>query len=83
MNYNLRDAVRYISEKCGFVLTDGELTTLLAESGDAIEASGRAVRAAAQEYEDHVISLAAEMLARRSANTELEAPMDANQQRSN
>lgn len=65
LTYGPREAIRYIAGSGGIDLTDEELSTILAESIDVIEGKGRAVREAAKEYEELVIRIAAEMLARR------------------
>lgn len=58
MKYTLRSAVQFLASNAGIELTDDELTRLLDESGEAIEAKGRAVREASQAYEQFVVDLA-------------------------
>ena len=72
MIYSQRDALRHIAGNAHLDLTDDEVATAIAESGESIEASGRAVREAAQAYEAHVIRVAAEIISRRHPAPEVQ-----------
>jgi hypothetical protein len=82
MTYTPRDAILHICRGYGIPLTEDEVTALVTESLDAIEAKGMAVREAAKAYEDFVVSLAADMVSRRSPEREVhmqsESPIRSN-----
>lgn len=65
MNYSPRNAIRHLSASAGIALTDEEVTEIIATNLEAIEESGRAVRAAAVAYEELIIQLASAAVARR------------------
>lgn len=77
MTYTPRDAILHICRGYGIPLTEMEVATMVADSGENIERMGLTVRAAAQEYERFVCEIAAEMVARRTALLPVhEASMD-------
>lgn len=83
MNYSPRNAIRHIATSHSIALTDDEVTAIIATDLEAIEERGRAVRSAAVAYEEFIIQLAANAVARRQPTTEPEAHMNELSQSSN